>query len=305
MRKLRLNYIAYLDPFVYGGGAELIYRQLIEHGRVRGHDIRVSARRWGRASMFLGSRIDLHREPDLTILADLWNVPNRPWRLDMRLIERVVASGRYVHIAGAWVDLCRRPDFPCGGCPERCPDACGRDRARWLYRNAIAGFFHSPLHRDRTIQVLGDGVLKNARLIYPCIDTNRFYNKHRERDIEYLYVGVISNYKGYQNIKQQFGHRRDFVFVGRNVTGEKLFGEHWGVLPQAQLPDLYNRAKRFVHLPEWVEPGGRGVVEAALCGCELVTNEKVGAMSFDMDISDPSEIRKSPDSFWDDIQCLV
>lgn len=304
-RSLRLNYVAHLDPFVYGGGAELTYRLLIEHGRARGHDIRVSARRWGPSSVVLGQRGDLHRDPDLTFLVDLWNVPQHPWRVDRRLVERVVASGRYVHVEGAWVDICKRPYFPCDGDPRRCPDACGHARARWVYGNAMAAAFWSPLHRDRALSVLGDGVVKRSLLIRPCIDTARFFDRQLARDIEYLYVGVISEYKGYGHLKERFGDRDDFVFVGKNITGERLFGRHLGSFPHDQLPLLYNRARHFVHLPDWVEAQGRTVVEAALCGCSLITNDKVGATSFDFDIGDPDEIRKSPDLFWDDIEALL
>jgi glycosyltransferase involved in cell wall biosynthesis len=300
-----VNYVAHLDPFVYGGGAELTYRALIRHGRTKGHDIKVTARRWGALSAVLGQRTDLHAKPDLTILADLWNVPNRPWHLDMRLIESVVSTGRYIHLEGAWVDICRRPYLPCDADPARCPDACGLERARWVYGNALAAAFWSPLHRERAENLLGSGVVKRSLLIYPVVDTGLFFNQHRERDIEYLYVGVIADYKGYRNIKARFGHRSDFVFVGKNITGERLFGTHLGKVPHAELPGLFNRAKRFVHLPQWIEAQGRTVVEAALCGCELITNDHVGATSFEIDISDPNEIAKSPDRFWSDVEALL
>ena len=301
---LRINYIAHLDPFVYGGGAEITYRQLITHGRARGHDIRVSSRRWGAASMILGHRFDLHADPDLTLLVDVWNVPERPWRLDMDLVERIVAGGRYVHMEAAWVDICRRPYFPCDGDLARCPDRCGHDRARWIYENALAAVFWSPLHRDRALSILGSGVVKQSIIMRPVIDTTVFYDRGSRRDIEYLYVGVISEYKGYRNLQKRFGDREDFVFVGRNITGERLFGRHLGSVSHQELAALYNRARNFVHLPAWVEAQGRTVVEAALCGCNLITNEKVGATSFDFDISDPNEIRRSPDMFWDDIEIV-
>jgi glycosyltransferase involved in cell wall biosynthesis len=303
--QLRVNYIAHLDPFVYSGGAEITYRQLILHGRARGHDIRVSARRWGPASLVFGQRLDFHEKPDLTLLVDVWNVPERPWRLDTALLERVVEGGRYVHMESAWVDICRRPYFPCGGDPSCCPDACGHQRARWIYGNALGAAFWSPLHRDRAVSVLGDGIIKRSVIIRPCIDTSVFYNRQRTRDIEYLYVGVIADYKGYQNLKRRFGDREDFVFVGKNITGEQLFGKDLGSVPHQQLAELYNRARNFVHLPEWVEAQGRTVVEAALCGCNLITNDRVGATSFDFDIGNPQEIQRSPDVFWDDIESFV
>jgi hypothetical protein len=44
---------------------------------------------------------------------------------------------------------------------------------------------------------------------------------------------------------------------------------------------------------------GRLVVEAMACGCKVITNSRVGAMSYD----DPVEAcRKSNDAFWEIVQ---
>jgi hypothetical protein len=63
-----------------------------------------------------------------------------------------------------------------------------------------------------------------------------------------------------------------------------------------------NRAKHFVFLPRWPEPQGRVVTEAALCGCQLITNQNVGATSFPFDIANPANFAGANDEFWDAIE---
>jgi hypothetical protein len=83
-------------------------------------------------------------------------------------------------------------------------------------------------------------------------------------------------------------------------------GKHLGEVPHDQLPALYNRAQTFAHLPRWYEPMGRVVIEASLCGCEVVTNDRVGAMSFPVrERSDPSLIRTHGELFWDEFESAV
>jgi hypothetical protein len=65
-----------------------------------------------------------------------------------------------------------------------------------------------------------------------------------------------------------------------------------------------NRAKNFVFLPRWPEPQGRVVIEAALCGCNLITNDHVGATSFPFDISDSSNFQNATEEFWEAIEGL-
>jgi glycosyltransferase involved in cell wall biosynthesis len=151
-----------------------------------------------------------------------------------------------------------------------------------------------------------NGLLDNKYIdrsvwIRPIIDVQKFRNLQIKRDIEYLYVGSITEYKGYDNIKKRFGHLSDFWFVGHNATNEKLFGRHIEYIPNNEIPILLNRAKNFVHLPVWMEPMGRTVVEAALCGCNIISNDNVGALSFPFDIANPEMIKGSARLFWDEL----
>jgi SAM-dependent methyltransferase len=119
------------------------------------------------------------------------------------------------------------------------------------------------------------------------------------------YVGTVERKKGYENLIARFGAER-LTLAGRNHLGEPVAGTYLGPLGQEELPALYNRARTFAHLPEWYEPMGRTVAEAALCGCELVTNERVGVLSYDRrDWADPAVVATNASRFWADLEAAV
>jgi len=297
---MTINFLSYLDPFKYKGGGEFALRTVIERGRQRGHGIRVFARRTGKLSKLISPSFNLP-PADLYFLADLFNCPEDPCKLDTALLERVIATERYVHFNNSYVDVCRRPALPCEGRRTHCPDDCGVERYRRLSRRSIANIFVSPLHERVVSSLLGGPSIPNALIARPFVSVDLFRNVHQRRDIPYLYVGVISNYKGYENLKRRFSGE-DILLIGRNATTEQLIGRHIPYVPQKDLPSYYNRAEHLVHLPEWPEPQGRCVVEAALCGCKLITNDKVGATTFDFDISDPKVIGDAPDHLWRELE---
>ena len=104
-----------------------------------------------------------------------------------------------------------------------------------------------------------------------------FYNKNQDRDIDYLFVGVINEAKGFYNLKEQFKNE-NIHFVGDNQVGEDLdFGTYHGKLNKKDLADIYNRTKSFLYFPRWPEPQGMVVIEASMCGLVLVSTSSGGA----------------------------
>jgi len=43
-------------------------------------------------------------------------------------------------------------------------------------------------------------------------------------------------------------------------------------------------------------------VEAAMCGCNLITNKNVGATSFPFDIANPANFAGAGEEFWEAIE---
>lgn len=67
-------------------------------------------------------------------------------------------------------------------------------------------------------------------------------------------------------------------------------------VPYEQMPDLLARYERFVFLPTVIEPFGRLVAEAWAAGCEIVTNDLVGARYWLE--TNPEAISTAAEDFW-------
>lgn len=301
----------------------MVARDIIDAGRSRSHDIRIASVRPSRSS--------LHQNPDLTVIADVFNYPGTLGslgalrRFRASTLEDLIGKSRFIHLNNAYVDICNLAYLPCSGnasgvCPHKSAlnvrrnivaldfgRACFRENGlvSRLFRESALNVFLSPLHRRITYDVLGLDQSVSSYVMKPVIDGKRFFNRGRERDIDYLFVGVIGEAKGLQAMRDRF-REKDIQFIGKVMPGEKLdFGKHLGYLPYERIPEYMNRAKNFVFLPRWPEPQGRVVVEAALCGCNLVTNENVGATSFPFDIGRFENFRNATGEFWDAVEHLL
>lgn len=320
---MRINYLAYFDPTHYGGGGEMIMRGLIAAGRQRGHEITITTVR--------PRRFEIDQRADLYWLTDVFNFPGTlkslgAWRhFDEDLLARIARDRPFVHFNNAYVDICNLGWLPCSGnaaprCPCKSPLALRRNLAakeigtqcfatqplvRTLFERARLNVFLSPLHERITRQVLGLAVAPPSFVLRPTIDTTRFYDRGLERDIDYLFVGVIGEAKGLEEMRARYAGK-DIHFVGKLAPGARLdFGTHHGHVPYDDIPLLMNRARHFVFLPRWPEPMGRVVVEAALCGCTLITNDNVGATSFPFDLAQPGNHADAEGEFWDRMEGLA
>lgn len=303
---VRIEWISYLDPFVYGGGGELSQRTLVQAGRARGHEINCRSflrhrpqRALRRLGLYRRLRVDF--EADAFVLSNIRNASSFPSRIPEGLIDRVLDTGRAGVFQEAWVDICPF-DLPCMGDPSRCRDGCRRSFADSLYSRARVGIFNSPRQREAIAGVLGVPLPERTILSRPAIDPDRFRPLGLERDIDVLYVGTISEAKGYYELLERFGPER-MTFAGPDQLGEPVQGTYLGPVSYDDLPALFNRARIFAHLPRWLEPMGRTPVEASLCGCELVLNDRVGVTSYPRKVwTDPAVVRLAGDHFWTDFE---
>ena len=320
---MKINVISFLDPRQYSGGGEAVTRALLQFGLEQGYDFRIASARPHQRHLF--------SSPDVTLAVDLMNGGHTfkslgAWRhFPQKWLADQLSKAPYVHLTNAYADLCRLPYLPCGG--GGCGDACtfieqqspprrvltrtwaNTCSAKWqttqsLYRKAALNVFVSPLHAQTTWQLLGAGPRPPEFILRPIIDTTHFRNLHGARDIDYLFVGVISKAKGLSEMRERFGDR--LHLAGQVYPGTRLdFGTYLGPVPYERMPALMNRARNFVFLPEWPEPQGRVAVEASLCGCTVIANENVGAMSFNLDLSDPVSIQGAESEFWGAINALI
>jgi glycosyltransferase involved in cell wall biosynthesis len=299
---MRIAWISFLDVNAFSGGGELAQRELIDIGRGRGHTIVESALLHGRVQRFVRRtlrypRLHVDWEADIFVLSNLRNCPHLRLSFPQSVIEKVLATRRVALVEDAWVDTCAF-DMPCGGDPSLCLKACERTWSNQLFARVQLAVFVSPMQQKMIRSVLNVRLPRFQILRRPYVDVTRFKSLGLKRDIEILYVGVINEAKGYRNLIERFGPNR-ITFVGRNMLNEPIAGTYLGELPYEELPKLYNRAHTFVHLPQWYEPMGRTVIEASLCGCEVVTNNRVGATSFPKaEWTEPTLISQHGERFW-------
>jgi glycosyltransferase involved in cell wall biosynthesis len=303
----------------------MISRALVEVGLGRGHDIRVSSVR--------PRKTDVHAQPDLILFIDIHNHAHSwrslgAWRgFDQAELRHASRRAPFVHMTNAYVDLCGLPYLPCTGnrtgtcCPAK-PEVSWvrrnllfRDQSMactakmesrlWLYRDAALNVYLSPLHAQVSETLIGLPKPPPFFIMPPTIDTTRFFNQQIERDIDFLFVGVISEAKGFKAMREKFAGE-NIVLIGKCAPGIEVdFGTHIDHLPYDQIPLYMNRARNFVFLPRWPEPQGRVVAEAALCGCNIIGNDNVGALSFGYDLSDSKIYHDNEGLFWNRVEEIL
>lgn len=308
---IKINFVSYLSPFVKGkiGGGEYITRNIITSAEKYEVDIRFAFREDGNIfyRFFRPSMTSLHMKPDLWILCDIYNIPRHRLSFRKGFIENIVLGERYIHFDNAYVDICSRDALPCSNDLNLCSKCFNSEERSMLYNNSLANFFLSPMHADEINKRFFNRYSDKTFIVPPFLDSRQFYNKNLERDIKYLYVGTIADYKGYQNIKNKYEHvGDDFYFIGKKSRKLSLFSRnYYDYMPIENLVNFYNRAETFVHLPNWKEPMARTVIEAAVCGCKLDLNNNVGAASFDFDLYDSSNYSNSEGIFWNKIKSYL
>lgn len=318
---MKINFISFLDPTKYFGGGEMISRALLIEGKKQGHDIRISSVR--------PNKINIHEKPDLVFFCDVFNHAHSflslgAWRsFNKDFINSQAKIAPFVHMTNAYVDICNLPYLPCSGFSnKKCSykknlsfgrkflikDFSGccfsnREDIRLLYEKSSLNIYLSPLHQKISESTLGISN-KKSFIVKPLIDSTKFYNMNLERDIDYLFIGIIGEAKGFKEIKEKYKYH-NIHFIGKLAPGIKLdFGTYHGHVNYSEIPKYMNRAKNFVFLPRWPEPQGRVIVEAALCGCNIVGNNNVGALSFPFDLSNSKNFKNVEGEFWNKLENL-
>ena len=310
---MKINYIAYLYPFSHKGGGEVVLSQLLETGKERGHEFGFRT-----CSPYNNT---LYNDQDLTFLADLFNCPGNQPSFTKSEISSFTESGPYIHFDNAYVDICDLDYLPCNGeimsiCPYKGLSSwkhhvknkslskkcfAKNELVNRIYHESILNFFVSPLHRKTISKALGLEEEKGI-VLRPLIDTKKFYNRYNNRDIENLFVGVLNEGKGLKNLEKIYSDKA-ITLIGKSGNNKPpTFGNWLGEIDYDQIPEYMNRSKNFVFMPRWPEPQGRVVVEAALCGCNLILNENVGACSFNFDLRCSNNYKEAKEEFWNHVE---
>jgi len=247
----------YTNIEVPAGGAEITDSYVIQAGRALGYDITISRP--------CSLRSNLLTESDLIIFSNCYEF-TKPVR------DKVIAEKPYVvysHDSGRWMSVLKDT-------PE-------------MMQKAVATIFLSPLHRECFNKFLTDA--RNIFLVPPHIPYT-FYDQGQARINKIMFVGNIHTGKGVEEIIQYAKENPHLIFDfyyqrhdGRLYNQLKILKNCnlIGYVPKEQIYENYNRYRYFIHIPRHYESFGRAVGEAYLCGCKLVVNERVGAMSYEWD----------------------
>jgi len=163
-----------------------------------------------------------------------------------------------------------------------------------IFKNSLCNIFLSPLHFEEHRK---DVPLENAMVMPSPMNVDLFKDHNLDRDIDFLFVGRFSPPKGVTNVLNLSVVNPDkaFYFTGSGPL-ESFIRQYKNCtvlrdVPYEKMPELYSRAKKLVHLPLWPEPFGRVVLEAYLCGCELIVNGRIGALSYNFPFHNESKVR--------------
>lgn len=322
--QLKINFVSHLHPFYYHGGGEQVTRKIVEEGIKRGHNIKIISMKPSKLQIL--SRILMHRNPDLWILFDVFNCPDHKRHFSRHFINKIISSRKYVLGQNAYGDICCLNALPCNGnigngsvCVEKkdiyfnyrdnekgwqngyCPINNNKD----LFEKALLNIFVSPLHAS-IFHKIYPATREKTYILKPLIDVNMFTNRKQNRDIKYAACGGMGEAKGFYNIKEKFPDE-DIILFGsdsKQLPNKHKYGKIIGRIPYEKIPDFLNRVENYIHLPRWPEPHGLIVNQAALCGCKLITNENVGAMTHDFDIMDRKAYRDTAPELWNKVEEL-
>lgn len=254
---------------------------------------------------FLRQAVKQHR-PDAVLVWGMWNLPRSLPSLAETLLPGKVAY----YIGDYWLTLPSQfenywnapPRNPLTGLPKLLLRPFAR---RILAReprptlNVEHALFPSAFMRE---ELRRKGVsLKNAKIIYGAIDTQRYLSQRAERQnqvISLLYVGRVTHEKGVHTaIKAVARLVHDHHLTGLKLTvvgdgdadyvsrlhqlvDEKnlaSFVDFLPAQPKEALPALYHRSDIFLFTSIWAEPFGRVIVEAMASGAVVVGTAVGGA----------------------------
>ena len=323
--RLKINFVSHLNPFYYSGGGEQVTKKIVEEGIKRGHSIKIVSIKPSKLQIL--SRILMHRNPDLWILFDVFNCPDHKWHFSRHFINKIISSGKYVLGQNGYGDICYLNALPCNGnigdgniCVEKKDTYfnyrdnekgwqngyCPVNDNRTLFEKSLLNIFVSPLHASvfhKIYPVTGE----KKYILKPLIDVDMFTDKTQNRDIKYAACGGMGESKGFYNIMKKFPNEEVILF-GNDSTflpDKHNYGKVVGRIPYEKMPEFLNRVENYIHLPRWIEPHGLIVNQAALCGCKLITNENVGAMTHGYNIMNRNAYKDTAPDLWNKLERLI
>lgn len=289
---IRFPEIVWVQDANIMGGAELSSNQVISVGKKLGFDIQMVTPQ----SFELG----LLRNAKLLILNNIWSFnPSQMVELKRAIFEFQRPYVKYEHDMRE-VIYDDRLSF-----------------SRRLFRNSKLNVFLSPLHLQEYQNKIYE--MSTCVTLPLAIDVDKFNpNPKIKRNMKKTVhaSGNLHN-KGAMTLLAMTKHHPEVqfdIFAGDNRQVEQLFAQQKNVrlmprMENHEMADVYSGAGYVVHLPPDVWAGERVVLEAALCGCKLITNDNVGHKSWGWDLEDTDSLRETliqaPYEFWREVEKVL
>jgi glycosyltransferase involved in cell wall biosynthesis len=272
VRKARIAWVQ--DNEVdWRGGAEFSARHVVEVGERCGFHVEPMT-----PSSF---RTDAMANADLVVLNNLWHFSGE----QMRAILAVLFEQRapYIKYEHDHREL-TRPEF-----------------SRRLFERSAANVFLSPVHRENHREGIGAA----GECIPLAIDVDAYRPAVGVTRIPgTALVCNVRTIKTWDRLKEYVSGHTEIMFTVLATNGV-LQGKNVKTIPPVlpeKMPELYSAHELLVHLPDAWCAGERVVLEAALCGCKIVVNDRVGHASWGWDLTDMETLREklidAPYEFW-------
>lgn len=234
-------------------------------------------------------------EQDLIVLNDIHYLPDAK-------LTKIIDSCCYIKFEHAWQGL--------EELGRKFPD---------LYREATGNVFLSPL-AEQTYRSHDLLPADESRVVCTPSPIESYFQvrvpvEQRRPPNVGVYTGEMSEHK-LNGLLEWLETTEDFTveLYGFDTGYLSTVEDHprcryMGYCVHEDLPIVLNQYRNFVHFPR-LEPFGRSIAEAYLCGCELISNNRVGFLSYEWDFEDYAQIRqrlveKAPQNFWEKVESLL
>lgn len=181
-----------------------------------------------------------------------------------------------------------------------------------LLQRAALNIFISHPQRHIFGEVLG-AAIDPSLVILPPVDPDVFRPLKLPRDPKLIVntSGKLNSpNKGFANVAKYINNNPGYTYELYTEKNQELIqfaAKRMNVILKDPvdnhlLPSIYSRASSLIVMPSVMEPAGRTPIEAALCGCKVISNNKLGVGYFDLPLNSPDQIRsliyKSLDTLW-------
>jgi len=277
--------VAWVQDFSRIGGAELSNKEVVRVGMDCGFDIFTLTQKNGGSDFN-----EILSSVDLIILNNIFGFSQD---LMNKILKAIYLNQvPYVKYEHDHREL-NRPEF-----------------SRKLFTNSILNVFLSPIHLDNYQQALGcDGICLPL-----AIDVNLFHLiPSIERRLNTALVCNVRNFKSWKNLQTYITIHPEIIFTVLSNEGLPVHGDNVKIspmVPYEKMPEIYSAYQYLVHLLDGWGANERVVWEASLCGCQVVANKMVGALSwgnegFNINLTSGIVIRewleKAPYLFWHEV----